>query len=155
MDGIVRPSNSVRRRPQPMSMANIALFRLPRRVSALPASSNPLPCSAVNQFPTRTPNRRTPFTRRMDVGAFIWQVLPGRRFRTYHLPGRSTGSANQVKRVADIGSRPTRCMTRLVARPSEPVSKVKFEPVCLTMKCFSLSANSSNLGPPTPPCEKP
>ena len=45
------------------------------------------------------------------------------------------------------GSRPARCIIRLVARPSGPVSKVICEPVTLAKKFFSLSANSSNLGP--------
>ena len=45
------------------------------------------------------------------------------------------------------GSRPARCRIRLVARPSGPVSKVICPSVTFAKKFFSLSANSSNLGP--------
>jgi hypothetical protein len=44
-----------------------ARFRRPRSVEAVSAPSNFLPSSAVSQFPTRTPSRLTPFTRRMPA----------------------------------------------------------------------------------------
>src|SRR5579864_6435150 len=44
-----------------------ARFRRLRRVQAVSAPSNFLPSSAVSQFPTRTPSRLTPFTRRMPA----------------------------------------------------------------------------------------
>src|SRR5580693_4761653 len=44
-----------------------ARFPLLRRVQAVSAPSNYLPSSAVNRFPTRTPSRLTPFTRRMPA----------------------------------------------------------------------------------------
>ena len=62
-------------------------------------------------------------------------------------PGRPNGGGNQDNRGAGMGSRPARCIIRLVARPSGPVSKVIRPPVTLTKKFFSLSANISNLGP--------
>ncbi len=55
------------RRPQPMRSASKARFRRLRTVSPFSVSSNFLPSSAVSQFPTRTPSRRTPFTRRMPA----------------------------------------------------------------------------------------
>jgi hypothetical protein len=58
-------------------------FRRPRRVEVVSVQSNFLPSSAVSQFPTRTPSRLTPFTRRMPaarirakkaaIGSFIRQ----------------------------------------------------------------------------------
>src|SRR5947207_5870462 len=45
----------------------MALFLLPRRLSAAKFWTNRLPCSAVSQLPTRTPRRRTPLTRRMPA----------------------------------------------------------------------------------------
>jgi len=50
-----------------MSSESKARFRRLQRVSAFSAPSNFLPSSAVSQFPTRTPSRRTPFTRRMPA----------------------------------------------------------------------------------------
>src|ERR1022692_4170869 len=44
-----------------------ARFRRPRRVEVVSVQSNFLPSSAVSQFPTRTPSRLTPFTRRMPA----------------------------------------------------------------------------------------
>jgi hypothetical protein len=44
-----------------------ARFRRPRRVEVVSLQSNFLPSSAVSQFPTRTPSRLTPFTRRMPA----------------------------------------------------------------------------------------
>jgi hypothetical protein len=44
-----------------------ARFRRLRTVSPFSVSSNFLPSSAVSQFPTRTPSRLTPFTRRMPA----------------------------------------------------------------------------------------
>src|SRR5580692_8472791 len=58
---------SALRRPQPMRSESKARFRRLRRVSAVSAPSSFLPSSAVSQFPTRTPSRRTPFTRRMPA----------------------------------------------------------------------------------------
>src|ERR1700691_2070736 len=55
------------RRPQPMRSESKARFRRLRRVEAASAPSNFLPSSAVSQFPTRTPSRLTPFTRRMPA----------------------------------------------------------------------------------------
>jgi hypothetical protein len=55
------------RRPQPMRSDSRARLHRLRRVSALSASNNFLPSSAVSQFPTRTPSLRTPFTRRMHA----------------------------------------------------------------------------------------
>ena len=66
--GTVSPAiASALRRAQPMRSESEARFRRLRRVSAFSAPSNFLPSSAVSQFPTRTPNRRTPFTRRMPA----------------------------------------------------------------------------------------
>src|SRR2546422_10560329 len=69
MEFTIRPSNSARRSPQPIKSESIARFRLLRSVSALVASSSLFPCSAVSQLPTRTPSRRTPFTRRMPAAS--------------------------------------------------------------------------------------
>jgi hypothetical protein len=44
-----------------------ARFPLLRRVQAVSAPSNYLPSSAVNRFPTRTPSRLTPLSRRMPA----------------------------------------------------------------------------------------
>src|SRR3984885_15482540 len=44
-----------------------ARFRRLRTVSPFSVSRNFLPSSAVSQFPTRTPSRLTPFTRRMPA----------------------------------------------------------------------------------------
>jgi hypothetical protein len=52
-------SSSRRRKPQPMSMASIAWSRIPRDVAKLRVFEQRRPCSAVSQFPSRTPIRRT------------------------------------------------------------------------------------------------
>jgi len=58
---------SALRRPYPTRSASRARLRRLRSVSALSAANNFLPSSAVCQFPTRTPSRRTPFTRCMPA----------------------------------------------------------------------------------------
>src|ERR1700691_1693122 len=44
-----------------------ARFRRPRRVEIVSVQSTFCPSSAVSKFPTRTPSRLTPFTRRMPA----------------------------------------------------------------------------------------
>jgi len=58
---------SALRRPHPMRSARRARLRQLRRLSRLSVLSNFLPSSAASQFPTRTPKRLTPLTRRMPA----------------------------------------------------------------------------------------
>ncbi len=65
-----RANNSARRSPQPINIATIAWSRNSRGVEGVSArSSSRRPCSGVSQFPSRTPMRRTPFTRRMPAAS--------------------------------------------------------------------------------------
>src|SRR6266581_3684322 len=75
MEFIVKPSNSARRNPHPMSIESIARLRLLRRVSALALSSN------VSAFADRVCgdeglNRLFSFQKRPEIGQTCSSVLP-------------------------------------------------------------------------------
>jgi len=84
---------------------------------------------------------------RPRCGTKAGPVLRRRRFDTSSSPGRPNGSRNHDNRAPDVGSRSARCIIRLVARPSGPVSKLIRPPVIFTKKIFSLSGNISIVGP--------
>lgn len=87
---------------------------------------------------------RPRFQKLQDLAA--GRTLPRRRFHAPSSPGRSTGG-NQDSRDAGVFSpRPGRWITRLVARPSGPVSNEICALTVLWKKSFSPSANNSSLG---------
>ena len=59
--------SSARRNPQPKRTATMAKSRRPRVFCRSNTSSKRLACSAVSQFPIRTPNFYTPLTRRIPA----------------------------------------------------------------------------------------
>jgi hypothetical protein len=62
-----RPTSSARLSPHPISSDRMARSRLPRAVSDGNLCKSVLDCSIVSQFPTLTPNRLAPLTRRMPA----------------------------------------------------------------------------------------
>ena len=77
---ILRPTASFRLSPQARSSARSARSRLPFSFSQSGDCHSARLCSAVSQFPRRTPRFLTPFTRRMPAArspAPCWAWRPG------------------------------------------------------------------------------